>query len=116
LQSGNNIVKRLIPTHTLKCACSLWSDPAEREEDAIRTVDALQVMVDFRTQSSFSERVIGISDEPDRNAVLDSHLPGARIGTVMWAGTTYNAGLRVLHVIHGSNLLSRKLHYLGGIH
>jgi hypothetical protein len=60
--------------------------------------------------------MIGISDELDRNVVLDSYLPGASIGAVMWAGTTYNAGFRVLYVIHGSNLLSRKLHYLGGIH
>src|SRR5207249_4381300 len=94
-----------VPTHTLKRARAFRPYPAQGVEHAIRTVDALQVVVDFGTQDTLCVGMIGITDEVDRDPVLDRDVPGASVGTIMGTGTAYVRGRWLMCAGHRRDLL-----------
>ncbi len=65
---------------------ALRSGPAQRIEDAIRTVDAIEVVIDLRAEPAAGERVIRVAHELRGHAVLDADLPGAGVRTIVRAG------------------------------
>ena len=106
-QACRDPLERLVPAHALKRARAFWSDPPQGEEDAVRAVNALQVVIDLRTQNAPGERMVWIADQLDHDPLLDSHLPGTGVGSIMWAGATNDRGCQLLCVIH-SGVLQRR--------
>src|SRR5262245_55137061 len=60
--------------------------PAQRIEHAIRTVDALLVILDLYTEAAARERMLRIAANAHHAAIPDRGHHGAGVGTVMWTG------------------------------
>ena len=73
-------VEGLVPGDALEPALALRPHAAQRVEDAIGAVDALQVLVDLRAQEALREAMVGVAADADRAAVLDvdRHHAGVR--------------------------------------
>ena len=65
VQAGGDLGQGVVPRHLLEPALALGADPAQRPQDPLRAVHAVEEAVDLRAQLALAERVIGASAQLD---------------------------------------------------
>ena len=87
-------VERLVPGDPLEPARALRPHAAQRVQQAVRAVHAVQVLVDLRAQEALRERVVRIAADADRAAVLDVDRHHAGVRAVVRADDLQAAAAR----------------------
>ena len=88
LQARDNRRECFVPTNTRKRAAALGAAAFERMENTVRAVDPRRITFEFGAQGTARVGMIGGAFDLHRaSAVVDRHLPGAGIRTVVGAGT-----------------------------
>ena len=69
VQPGGDLGQRVVPRDRLELARALRPDAAQRVQDAVRAVHAVEEAVDLRAQLALAVRVVGVAAELDGDAV-----------------------------------------------
>jgi hypothetical protein len=85
LEAEGDGVERFLPADPLEASFALAADPLERMEDALRAVDALQIVVDLDAQEALGEAVIGVATQGDGPAILHRHCHPAGVWAIVGA-------------------------------
>ena len=94
--------ERVVPRDLLEPALALGPDPAQRVQQAVRAVDAIEEAVDLRAQLALAERVVGPPAQLDGDAVLDGDRPAARVRAVVVARAVDDAWSAFEHAGHAT--------------
>ena len=74
----------------LEAAVALGADAAQRVQDPVRAVHAVEEAVDLRAQLALAERVVGPAPQLDGDAALDGGRPAARVRAVVVARAVHD--------------------------
>jgi hypothetical protein len=85
LEAVRDVSERLIPTHLLEHATTFCATPPQWVEDAIGTVDPVEIVIDLGAQRPAGKGMVRITHEIDGAISLDADHPGAPIRAVMGA-------------------------------
>ena len=92
-----DIRQRFVPGHALEAALAFRADTLQREQDTVRVVDAIEVVVDLRAERSSRERMVGIPAQGVRPVAADVHHPTTGVGTVVAARASHLPDRRAAH-------------------
>ena len=109
LQARGDWVERGVPAHALEPAGPFGPDAAQRMEQALRAVHALDVVIDLGAQPAAGERMVRVALQGDGATVLDADPPGAGVGTVVRTGSLDNADGRIAPRASGHRVTSRSV-------
>jgi hypothetical protein len=82
-EATGDLVERLVPGDPLEPAAALGAGSPERVQDAVRVVDAGDVVVHLHAEPAPGERVLGVATDLDGPSVLDGDEHRARVRAVV---------------------------------
>jgi hypothetical protein len=86
LQTRGDLVQCLVPGDLFELALALLADAAQRGQDAVRVVGAVDVARHLGAQHAGGGRMIRVALDLRRDAIFHGHVDGAGIGAIMGAG------------------------------
>ena len=81
----------VVPRDRLELPAALGAGAAQRVQDAVGAVDAVEEAVDLRAQLAVAVGVVGVAAQLDGDAVVDGDRPAARVGAVVVARPVHGA-------------------------
>ena len=90
VQAGGDLGQRVVPRDLLEPALALRADPAQRVEEAVGAVHAVDEAVDLGAQLAVAVRVVGPAADLDGDAVAHGHVPAAGVGAVVVARAVHD--------------------------
>ena len=81
-------VEGLVPARLAELGFPLGAGADERPQEPLLAVDAVEVVGDLPAEEPDRDRVVGVAIHVGGAAVLDRHVHGAGVGTVVRAGRT----------------------------
>jgi hypothetical protein len=82
-----DFVERGVPRDALELTAPLSTDATHRVQHAITMVGPLDIPIYLGAQKAIRERMFGVTGDANGATILDRHEHGARVGTIVWAGS-----------------------------